>query len=257
VGAALDSMTQRARTTRAIDWLFDGEPAPPDTAPAPEIISTPEIKAPKEKTSATERKPRKARKASVAEIASGTEIDSALAQDRGYTKLPNAILDGVLSRLAPVEQSVYLRLYRLSHGFHRPTVKVTAEALAKACNVTDRTVRTTLARLEDLRLVVRLGADFRAAVGERAMEFAVRGAGTESLAAPETISATARRSGMKETSSKESFQTPLSKLVEAVSREIRRLTPQVTEAEMDGHLREWAREQGHDPSQVLAARRRA
>jgi hypothetical protein len=76
----------------------------------------------------------------------------------GYTRVPNTILDSVLAVIAPTEQSVYLRLFRLSHGYGKPTCMVGYDALAKACHVSTRTVQTAIARLEQRGLIAREAA---------------------------------------------------------------------------------------------------
>lgn len=240
-------MTRRARSTRAIDWLFDDD-APDPAPPAPEIDAAPAIDA------AAEPKRRTPRKRSVAELAAGAEIDAALERDRGYTKIPNALLDAILPRLAPIEAVVYLRLYRLTYGFRESVCVVSTAALARACHITERSVRTTLARLEDVRLVERLAPEL-ADPNERGLRIRVRR--VAGVAAPESISAPERSAAIKEKSSKESSQTPLAKLVEAVAREFERVFPGASETEIDAHLRTWAGEQGHDPREVAALRRRA
>lgn len=58
----------------------------------------------------------------------------------GYYRLPHAISDNLLRTLEPAEQLVYLRLYRLIHGFpDRTEIVVAYETLAKACNLGKRT----------------------------------------------------------------------------------------------------------------------
>src|SRR5438105_1883630 len=53
----------------------------------------------------------------------------------GDTRVPNVILEWLLPQLRVQEQAVYLRLYRLSHGFRSDTCRVGFEKLAKGCNI--------------------------------------------------------------------------------------------------------------------------
>ena len=54
---------------------------------------------------------------------------------RGVTAVPNAVLDGLLPQLEPFEQLVYLRLYRLSHGFRNETCLIGLERLSTVCKI--------------------------------------------------------------------------------------------------------------------------
>lgn len=74
----------------------------------------------------------------------------------GFLKLPNAVLDSLLPQLNILEQVVYLRLFRLSHGFRSDTCRVSFGALAKSCNVTRRGLIRAVDRLEALKLVERV-----------------------------------------------------------------------------------------------------
>jgi hypothetical protein len=80
----------------------------------------------------------------------------------GHTSIPNLILDGLFQHLRVQEQAVYLRLYRLSHGFHSNTCRVGFDKLAQACNISRREVIRAVEKLESLDLVIRLGCNFKA-----------------------------------------------------------------------------------------------
>jgi DNA-binding transcriptional ArsR family regulator len=74
----------------------------------------------------------------------------------GYTKLPHTVADGILPLLDPFEQVVYLRLYRLVHGFKgRDEVLVSFDKLAEITRVSKRQVVRAVDRLEALGLVER------------------------------------------------------------------------------------------------------
>jgi hypothetical protein len=78
----------------------------------------------------------------------------------GDTRIPNLILEWLLPQLRIQEQATYLRLYRLSHGFHSDTCRVGLEKLAKACNLSRREIIRSIERLEFLGWVQRLGCNF-------------------------------------------------------------------------------------------------
>jgi hypothetical protein len=43
---------------------------------------------------------------------------------KGYQRIPNEVMDNILPTMRPAEQAVYLRLYRLSHGFNQRTCRM-------------------------------------------------------------------------------------------------------------------------------------
>lgn len=78
----------------------------------------------------------------------------------GYTRVSNDLLDRILPTLDTYDQAVLIRLYRLSRGFNSDTCRVSAPTLAKACNVSERQVRKSVARLEARGLLERVEQDF-------------------------------------------------------------------------------------------------
>ena len=83
----------------------------------------------------------------------------------GYTSIPNLILDGLIPMLRVQEQAVYLRLYRLSYGFHNTTCRIGFDKLAQNCNLSRREVIRSIEKLEQLGLIVRLGCNFKSTRG--------------------------------------------------------------------------------------------
>jgi DNA-binding Lrp family transcriptional regulator len=78
----------------------------------------------------------------------------------GYTRVSNDLLDRILPTLDTYDQAVLVRLYRLSRGFSSDTCRVSAPTLAKACNVSERQVRKSVAKLEARELIQRVEQDF-------------------------------------------------------------------------------------------------
>lgn len=74
-------------------------------------------------------------------------------KDAGFIKISHEIMDNVLPQLDTFEQSVYLRLYRLSHGFGQTTCTVGMSSLMRACNIKETACRTVLRRLINLGLI--------------------------------------------------------------------------------------------------------
>lgn len=77
---------------------------------------------------------------------------------RGVTAIPNAILDSLLPQIEPFEQLVYLRLYRLSHGFRSETCLIGLDRLATVCRISPSTAVRAIRELEAKRLIRRLQA---------------------------------------------------------------------------------------------------
>ncbi len=79
---------------------------------------------------------------------------------KGETSIPNEILDGLLPLLDPTASLVYLRLYRLSHGFKSEYCTVGMNKLASSVNIGVATAERAVRKLESLRLIERVGANF-------------------------------------------------------------------------------------------------
>ncbi len=76
-----------------------------------------------------------------------------------WTIYPNEISDKVIQLLNVYEQTVLLRLYRLSWGYKSETCRVGLERLAKACNISKKQVQRTIDSLELKGLIDRIGVD--------------------------------------------------------------------------------------------------
>jgi DNA-binding Lrp family transcriptional regulator len=78
----------------------------------------------------------------------------------GFTRVPNNLLDRILPTLDTYGQSLLMRLYRLSRGFGSDTCRVSVPTLAKACNISERQARKSIAKLEGRELIQRIEQDF-------------------------------------------------------------------------------------------------
>ncbi|MFY9223857.1 MAG: hypothetical protein WAQ98_14380 [Blastocatellia bacterium] len=101
-----------------------------------------------------------------ANIALGANITPALSNPfiivpdtAGHTSIPNIVLDGLLPKLSTTEQVIYLRLYRLSHGFRSETCKIGFPKLASSCNISRRQAINSIEKLQELGLIQKLGSD--------------------------------------------------------------------------------------------------
>lgn len=134
----------------------------------------------------------------------------------GFTRVPNEILDRILPTLDTYDQSVLIRLYRLARGFNSDTCRVSVPTLAKACNISERQTRKSIARLEARELVKRIEQDFgNKNIALRGTTFKIliseatpaRRATPEQQTTPAQYAAPARGAANKENTQKENTQT--------------------------------------------------
>jgi hypothetical protein len=118
--------------------------APPAIISAAEIIAAPEIS------------PAEPLQISAAEIITAPAIFSRPEQ---HTRIPNEIFEDILPTLRTSEQSILLRLYRLTWGFQKDTCHVSMGKLGKACNLSTRQVTTCVQVLEKRCLIRRVHVD--------------------------------------------------------------------------------------------------
>ena len=71
----------------------------------------------------------------------------------GYMKLANTIIDALPSQLDPYEIVTYLRLYRLSYGFHNTTCLVGYTGLSKATFISEKQTRRAISKLISIGLI--------------------------------------------------------------------------------------------------------
>ena len=83
-----------------------------------------------------------------------------VAEVKGELRVPNTIIDSLLPTLEPAAALLYLRLYRLSHGYRKETCIVGLQKLASATNTSPRTVQRAIDYLERRQLILREGASF-------------------------------------------------------------------------------------------------
>lgn len=95
---------------------------------------------------------------SVAIVDRVTTVDR-VATVKGFTRVPNELLDSILRTLTPIEQVLLLRLYRLSHGFKSETCRVGYGTLAKACNISSRQAQRSIEKLIEKLWVERVGIE--------------------------------------------------------------------------------------------------
>lgn len=122
----------------------------------PAIISPAVNSAPAENIAAPEITSRQPLKTSAPENISPPAIFSHPEQ---HTRIPNEIFEDILPTLRTSEQSILLRLYRLTWGFQKDSCHVSMGKLGKACNLSARQVTTCVQVLEKRRLVKRVHVD--------------------------------------------------------------------------------------------------
>jgi DNA-binding Lrp family transcriptional regulator len=179
----------------------------------PEIISPPAKSSPGEIFSAPEISAPEPLQISAAENIAAPAIFSRPEQ---HTRIPNEIFEDILPTLKPSEQSILLRLYRLTWGFQKDTCHVSMGKLGKACNLSARQVTTCIQVLEKRRLIRRVHVDLNNRnQHERGVTFQMLlpQAARAKIAAPEIstgaakTSAAERISDIKVNTQKENTQT--------------------------------------------------
>jgi hypothetical protein len=72
---------------------------------------------------------------------------------KGFTSIPNHLLDQTLKTLDVYDQSVLLRIYRLSRGFGKDRAEVGVGKLAEATNISEKQIKRCIARLISAGLI--------------------------------------------------------------------------------------------------------
>ena len=73
----------------------------------------------------------------------------------GFLRLPNTIVDNVLRLLDTDEQAIYVQMYRLSWGHHKPTCFISLPRLSERTNIRMTSLKAALKRLEARGLLVK------------------------------------------------------------------------------------------------------
>jgi hypothetical protein len=84
------------------------------------------------------------------------DLWSPFREKKGHLRLPNSAVDGLYSMLDPYEQAVFTQLYRLSHGYSKPTCKIGLPQLARRSNMGKTTTQATVNRLIGKGLIRKL-----------------------------------------------------------------------------------------------------
>jgi hypothetical protein len=71
----------------------------------------------------------------------------------GFLRLPNTVTDSVLRLLDTDEQSIYIQMYRLSHGNGKPSCFISLPKLAERTNIKMTSLKAALKRLESRGLI--------------------------------------------------------------------------------------------------------
>lgn len=159
--AKLFAIEEKQQKEKAAERAAANISAPEKSAPAanistPEEFSSPANISPAEIFAAPEIPTADPLKISAAEIIAAPAIFSRPEQ---HTRIPNEIFEDILPTLRTSEQSILLRLYRLTWGFQKDTCHVSMGKLGKSCNLSPRQVTTCIQVLEKRRLIRRLHVD--------------------------------------------------------------------------------------------------
>jgi len=136
----------------------------------------------------------------------GVELLAALPQSERFLQVPHAILDHLLPMLSPFAQLVYLRLYRLSHGFGSDSCSVSLPTLAAKTAISERSIHRSLAELESRGLVARTAHVFGKGKPQGVTYRVAAPASPAREARAATVASPARAASIKE-SSKQKIQS--------------------------------------------------
>jgi hypothetical protein len=173
----------------------------------------------------------------------------------GYTRVPNTVLDAILPTLDPYQQAVYVRLYRLTHGFQRETCKVSFETLAQRSGMSKRQAIRAVERLEVLGLVER-ASGLRGKKSERGNVYRVpppliaesATSASQATSAGQTTSASrARMKDLKESHEKApdaGASASLLSILRKIAGSYRHTNPHAPDEDVADRLREWFRTEG-------------
>jgi Bacteriophage replication protein O len=159
--AKLFAIEEKQQKEKAAEKATANITAPAKSSPPEEITasaksSPPVDNSPAEINSAPEISPPQPLQTSAAESITAPAIFSRPEQ---HTRIPNEIFEDILPTLRTSEQSILLRLYRLTWGFQKDTCHVSMGKLGKACNLSARQVTTCIQVLEKRRLIRRVHVD--------------------------------------------------------------------------------------------------
>jgi len=159
--AKLFAIEERQQKEKAAERAAANISAPEKSTPpvkpsSPEISAPPANISPAETVAAGEINPTEPLQISAAEASAAPVIFSRPEQ---HTRIPNEIFEDILPTLRTSEQSILLRLYRLTWGFQKDICHVSMGKLGKACNLSSRQVTTCIQVLEKRRLIRRVHVD--------------------------------------------------------------------------------------------------
>jgi hypothetical protein len=198
--AKLFAIEEKQQREKAAQKAAAENISPPALSSVAVDISAPEIPSPAEINAVPEIPPAKPLKTSAAEDSAAPAIFSRPEQ---HTRIPNEIFEDILPTLRTSEQSILLRLYRLTWGFQKDTCHVSMGKLGKSCNLSARQVTTCVHVLEKRRLIRRVHVDLdNKKQHERGVTFQMLlpQAARAKVAAPVNISVAAITSAGEETS---------------------------------------------------------
>lgn len=115
-----------------LDGLLDEYAPPEELSPTPNVSPTPERNYALRGVSLA---PRVSLTPNVTHEAKPADIWTSVPETKGYSKQYHAITDSLFRLLDPIEQAVYTQLFRLTHGFGKPTCIISLPRLAERANV--------------------------------------------------------------------------------------------------------------------------
>ena len=154
--------TQTRKRGTNLDGLLDEYAPPDDASPTPNVSHTPDVShapdvSPTPETSYALRgvslAPRVSHTPAVEHEPKAADLWAGVPETRGYSKQFHAITDHLYQLLDPIEQAVYTQLFRLTHGFGKPTCVISLPRLAERANIGTTAAHGAIKRLVTKGLV--------------------------------------------------------------------------------------------------------
>lgn len=78
---------------------------------------------------------------------------------RGHLRIPNTYLDSIARTLDPLEQVIYLQLFRLSVGYGKDECLIGLAKLSERCNISESTIQRTIKKMVAKNLIKKINWD--------------------------------------------------------------------------------------------------
>ncbi len=139
-----------------LDGLLDEYAPPDDASPTSRVSHTPNVSLTPERDYALRGVSHASRVSHAPNVSLDAKISdlwASIPETKGYSKQFHAITDHLFPLLDPIEQAIYTQLFRLTHGFSKPTCVISLPRLAERANIGTTAAHNAIKRLVTKGLV--------------------------------------------------------------------------------------------------------